>query len=135
MNKKIKIIIAAIFLFNIGICAQSSEENYFNKLLDIIYNNLESKTEGVSESAIFVSLQLKSKYPNIDSEKFIDALEQIVENSKNAKVSYKAELAKLYFQNPDWFEKVEIKSILMEEEVYVKIAEKISSKMFAVDIR
>ena len=102
-------------------------------LVDNCFNALTNGNEGVKESAIFVSIQFKNRFPNENDTKFVSALDNLASNSKSARISYKAQLAKLYFQNPQWFKNVEIKSILDEQEVYEQIAKKLNTIMFATD--
>ncbi len=131
---KIKISIAVLImliLLNITLNAQPTKEQKLNNLIENCYNALTNDNAGVQEAGIYISMQFKSRYPNLNDKEFVNALDDIASDSKNARVSYKAQLAKIYFQNPEWFKNIEIKSILDEEKVYEQISNKINTIMFA----
>jgi len=133
---KAKVIYTAILLvalLNLNIKAQQPTKEKINVLIKNCYNSLTHENQGVAESAIFVILQFKNKFPYENTAQFVEALEEIAIDSENARMSYKAQLAKIYFNNHDWFSNVEIKSIENEQKVFEEIAGIISSKMFAAD--
>ena len=129
--------VLSVSIFALNIEAQTAQEIKEKKNENLIkncYNALTHSNAGVVESAIFVSIQFKNKFPDADGEELIEALDEIASESKSAKISYKAQLAKMYFNNSEWFKNVEVSSIKDEQKVYENIAETLSSIMFATDM-
>ena len=132
MKAKVSMVVLSILLvFGLTINAQTPKNEKVENLVENCYNALTNNNQGVSEAGIFVSIQFKNRFPNVNDRKFVNALEKLASNSDNARISYKAQLAKIYFQNPEWFKNVKIKSILDEQEVYEQIAKKLNTIMFA----
>jgi len=96
-------------------------------------NALNSENKGVVESAIYVSIQFKNKFPNENVSTLVEALERIVKENDNERVRYKAQLAKMYINNSEWFKNLEVNSIKYEKEVYLSIAQTLSGKLFSQD--
>ena len=63
----------------------------------------------------------------------VEALERIIKGNDDARIRYKAQLAKMYINNIDWFENLEVNSIEYEKEVYLSIAQTLSGKLFSQD--
>ncbi len=95
---------------------------------------LQNGNRGVVESAIFVSVQFKNRFPNENISTLIEALEEIANEDESPRVSYKAQLAKTYINNTEWFENIDVSSIEYEKEVYAEIAETFSSKILAKEL-
>lgn len=58
---------------------------------------LQSGHNGIVESSIFYSIELKDRYPQEDYKKIIDKLNELAIESNSPAVRYKAQLASLYF--------------------------------------
>lgn len=126
------IFITLVFLSS-TVFAQTTKQEKVDIIIENCINSLSHNNQGVIESAIFVSIQFKNKYPKADDNKFIKLLNEIARNSENPRISYKAQLAKLYFENTNLFNKIEVKSVNEEREVYKKISEKLNNIMIASD--
>lgn len=132
MNKKIiYTTILTILLFVINIEAQPTNEIRTKLIAKNCYESLMHHNKGVTESAIFVSIQFRSKFPNANSAEFIEALDELAKNSENPIISYKAQLAKLYFKNTELFSNIDVHSIENQQKVFEQIANKINSIMLA----
>lgn len=94
-------------------------------------NSLYHENKGVVESAIYVSIQFKNNFPNEDISTLLKALENIIIQNEDSKIIYKAQLAKMYIENSEWFNNIEINSIEQESKVYADIAQTINRKMFS----
>ncbi|MBK8944668.1 MAG: hypothetical protein IPM32_05270 [Ignavibacteriae bacterium] len=126
------VIFSLVVLFTLNLNAQTKEKS-IDDLTEIVYTNLKSKSEGIVESSIFVSMQFKSKYPNIKNRIIVNALNDLATNSNNAIISYKAQLAKIYFENTELFKDIQIKSIYDDQKVYEQISDKLNSVVLASD--
>ena len=132
MKTNVKImLISLIVLFASTINAQNSPKEKIDNFKKNCKAALTHNNSGVVESAIYVSIQFKNLFPEENDKEFVNVLNELANNSDNARISYKAQLAKLYFNNRDWFKEIEIKSINSEDEVYEEIAEKVNSIIFA----
>ena len=132
MSKKIiYTLLITISLFILNIEAQPVNNKKTELISKSCYNSLTSDNAGVVESAIFISMQFKNSFPNEDDEKFIDALDDIAKNSTSPVISYKAQLARIYFKNIYLFKTIEVKSIEYQDLVFEQIAIKINSIMLA----
>ncbi|MBI1933027.1 MAG: hypothetical protein HYS24_10875 [Ignavibacteriales bacterium] len=125
------IILSLVLLFSLNLNAQSINKKSLSELTKIVTQNLKSSSEGVAESSIFVSLQFKNRYPKADNKIIVDALNDLASNSNNAKISYKAQLAKIYFENPELFKDVKVNTIFDDQKVFEQISEKLNSVVLA----
>ncbi len=96
-------------------------------------NSLLNENTFVVESAIYISIQFKNRFPKENFSKIIEVLDEITRKAESSRLSYKAQLAKIYISNANWFENIKVKSIDKEQEVYAEIAETVSAKMFSTD--
>jgi hypothetical protein len=133
MFSKIKIAMLGLLVVSSSLVAQPTENEKLNTLVENCTNALNHENDGVVESAIYVSLQFKNRYPEQNDKNFVQALDRIANTSENARVTYKAQLAKIYFKNSDWFSAIEVNSIFDEQEVFEKIAEKVNTVLLAVN--
>lgn len=124
------VVFSLVVLFTLNLNAQPKEKS-ISDLTEIVYNNLKSKSEGIAESSIFVSIQFKNKYPSVKNEIIVNALNDLAKNTSNAKISYKAQLAKIYFENIEMFNDIQIKSIYEDQKVYEQISDKLNSVVLA----
>lgn len=129
-----KIIYLTILIFLILSLTLEAQQKQFKKL-DLIeqncYQSLVHENRGVSESAIFISIQFKHRFPNRNDDKFIEALEELMNNSDSPIISYKAQLARLYFKSNELFTDIAVNSIYEEQKVYGEIADKINRIILA----
>lgn len=131
---KKKIIYTAIFLITL-LTLNLNAQSYDNKRIEAAYENcyqsLKSENQGVIESAIFVSMQFKYRFPEMNTNKMVRALADLATNSDIPRISYKAQLAILYFKNTAWFDKVEVKSIFDEQKTFEQIVEALNNSIIA----
>lgn len=133
-TKLIYTLLLALSLFLLNIEAQPLNEKKLESATENCYSSLMHDNLGVVESAIFVSIQFKNKYPKENSNQFIEALDELAKNSENPIISYKAQLARMYFKNNELFSNIEVISIKDEQKVFEKIAEKLNSIILATEI-
>jgi hypothetical protein len=129
--KIIYALILALSILALQLNAQSPDTDKIERLAENCVLALTHENSGVAESAIFLSIQFKNRYPNENSKKFVEVLDDIASESKSPRISYKAQLAKIYLVNKKWFDGVEIGSIESEQKVYEEISSKINQIMFA----
>jgi len=127
------IIFSIVTLFTLNMNAQPTKSEKVKTVVENCYKSLTNDNEGVVESAIFVSIQFKNRFPEENDNIFVSALNDLAINSRNAKISYKAQLAKIYFENTELFKDIQIKSIYDDQKVYEQISEKLNSVVLASD--
>ncbi|MFZ1290885.1 MAG: hypothetical protein WAR79_12390 [Melioribacteraceae bacterium] len=127
------VILTVILLFSQSLNAQPNENEKIKTVVENCFKSLTNDNEGVVESAIFVSIQFKNRFPEESDNIFVSALNDLAINSRNAKISYKAQLAKIYFENTELFKDIQIKSIYDDQKVYEQISEKLNSVVLASD--
>lgn len=130
-NKIIYTLVLTLTLTIVNLVAQPIEEEKTDLMAKNCYVALTHENAGVVESAIFLSMQFKNRFPSLDDNEFIEILGDIAKNSNSPVVSYKAQLARTYFKNIDLFTNIEVTSIKSENLVYEQIANKINSIMLA----
>ena len=131
---KTKILYGLILLLSIlalNLNAQTEKEDRIKSVLKNCYAALTHENAGVVESAIFISIQFKNKFPNENASKLLDALDEIVNESDSPTLTYKAQLAKIYINNSEMFNDVSVKSIKDESKVYSQISEKLNTILLA----
>ena len=134
MKKKIiYTTILMISLLTLNLNAQTFDKERKEAAYENCYHSLKSENLGVIESAIFVSLQFKNRFPEMNTKKMVTVLADLATNSDSPRISYKAQLAMLYFKNSAWFEKVEVKTILDEQKTFEQIAETLNNSILALN--
>ena len=92
MKTKLSIaVFSMLLLLNLTLNAQPTKEEKINNLIENCYNTLKSDNEGVKEAGIYISIQFKNRYPKLIDKKFVRALDDLASDSKNARISYKAQ--------------------------------------------
>lgn len=130
-EKIIYTIVLAVTLLALNLNAQSYDSKKIDAANKNCYNSLTSENQGVAESAIFISMQFKNRFPEENTNKIMSALNELANNSENPRISYKAQLAKMYFKNTNWFKNVEVKSLYEEQKTFEQIAETLNSLIVA----
>lgn len=134
---KSKIIYGLILIFTVltlNVNAQTTDKKKIKSVLRNCYAALTHDNVGVVESAIFISMQFKDKFPNENASKLLDAIEEIAEDGESPTLTYKAQLAKIYINNRGLFDDIVINSIQDESKVYSQISEKLNTIMLATSL-
>lgn len=127
------VLLLILLIISQNIDAQPTNDEKIEKIVKNCYNCLIHDNQGVVESALFVSIQFRNKFPNENTRVFIEALKELAEKSQNPRISYKAQLAKIYFKNTELFKNVEIKSIKEEKQVFEQIAKTLNNVILATE--
>ena len=133
---KQKIIYALILftaLLSLNLNAQTFTGEKLESIIENCHYSLMHENIGVAEAAIFISIQFKKRYPQENDKVFLEALEELAQNSKSPVISYKAQLARIYFMNNDLFKDIEVNSIEEEQKVFGQISDRISNMRLAVN--
>ena len=122
-----------LFLFLVSLVTKGQEYSHekLQKMKSNFYYSLTHENQGVVESAIFITLQFKDRYPNEDYSKFINALDDLVLNSNNTRISYKAQLARIFLKNTELFKNIKITNLEDEQKTFEEISKRLNSTTLA----
>ena len=130
-EKIIYTVVLAVTLLTLNLNGQTYDSKRINAANENCYSSLKSENQGVVESAIFISLQFKNRFPEENTKNIMKALDELASNSDNPRIGYKAQLARLYFKNTAWFKNVEVKSLEAEQKTFEQIAETLNNSIVA----
>jgi len=91
---------------------------------------LNSDISSVTESSLFVTLELKDRYPGEDYSKLIDKLDELAKEGSTLAIKYKAQLADIYYKYYYLFADINIESTDAADKYFKVIAERIAETSF-----
>ncbi len=124
--------VVLLFAFSASVFAQKPKtEQFINKAVSNFVLAMESKNAGVVESSIFISIDLKSKFPQIDYSDLIDKLNELALKGETPTIRYKAQLASLYFNFYNMFSDIKIVDKENPDLYFKQIAERLEQPAVA----
>jgi uncharacterized coiled-coil protein SlyX len=96
---KIYTLLFGLLIFTTSSTLGQRPANFSKIVTENIVSSLNHEVEGVVEATIYNSVFLAKYYPDAELGKVIDELNDIVVNSNNPVLKYKAQLAVLYLTN------------------------------------
>jgi hypothetical protein len=94
---------------------------------------LNSDNLGVIESSLFITLELKDRYPGEDYSKLVDKLDELAKEGSTLSIKYKAQLADIYFKYYYLFADISIQSTNTPDKYFKLIAERVAETSFALN--
>jgi hypothetical protein len=94
---------------------------------------LNSDNLGVIESSLFITLEIKDRYPGEDYSKLIDKLDELAKEGSTLSIKYKAQLADIYFKYYYLFVDISIQSTDTPDKYFKLIAERVAETSFALN--
>ena len=135
--KNITRILVAVTLLSLAVSAGEKNREYKKEYLQRAEQNslvtLDGDMNSLVESAIYNMILFKSNVPNWKFGEILDKLNELSIDGKTASIRYKAQLASLYINYPELFVGVNAKSGTNASEVFKEIANKIETKLIAVN--
>jgi hypothetical protein len=126
--------IVLLFVFTTGIFAQvPTAEQFINKAKKNYLLSMDSNYNSVIESAIFVSMEMKDRYPEFDYSKLVDRFNELAIEGNTPTLRYKAQLASLYFNFYPMFSDIKIVNKENPEMFFKKISERLEQLPVAVN--
>jgi len=102
-------VIVLLFVFSIAIFAQEPKtEQFINKAKKNYLLSMDSNLNSIVESAIFITMEMKDRYPEYDYSKLINRLNELAIEGNTPTLRYKAQLASLYFNFYPMFSDIKI---------------------------
>ena len=97
-------VVFLLFVFSATISAQSAKTKQLIEKAKINFlSSLHSDVYGVVESSIFITMEMKERFPEFDYSNLVDKLNDLAIEGKTPTIRYKAQLASLYFDFPSMF--------------------------------
>jgi len=123
-------IIAGSTLFAGG----TKEVKPFKELFELsTINGLNSDNFGVAESSLFLTLELKDRYPGENYSKLIDKLDELAKDGSTLSIRFKAQLADIYYKYYYLFADITIENTDTPDKYFKIIAERIAQSSFALN--
>jgi predicted TIM-barrel fold metal-dependent hydrolase len=136
MKNITRILVAVIFL-SLAVSAGEKNREYKKEYLQRAEQNslvtLDGDMNSLVESAIYNMILFKSNVPNWKFDEILDKLNELSIDGKTASIRYKAQLASLYINYPELFVGVNAEGGTNASEVFKEIANKIETKLIAVN--
>ena len=131
---KVTRIFAVIIFVFIGsnlFAGEKKEVKPFKEVFEInTLRALNSDNLGVTESSLFVTLELKDRYPGEDYSKLIDKLDELAKEGSTLSIKYKAQLADIYIKYYYLFADISIESSDTPDKYFKLIAERVAQSSF-----
>jgi len=131
---KVTRIFAVIIFVFIGsnlFAGEKKEVKPFKEVFEInTLRALNSDNLGVTESSLFVTLELKDRYPGEDYSKLIDKLDELAKEGSTLSIKYKAQLANIYIKYYYLFADISIESSDTPDKYFKLIAERVAQSSF-----
>jgi hypothetical protein len=123
----------AILLMGLStsILANGPEKSFQEKYLKGAVYSLGNDLPSVVESSIFVSMEIKDRFPDEKYNRIVNKLEDLARDGQTVSIRYKAGLALIYFNYFDLFKEIKIDSTENPDQYFKMIANKIENNFFA----
>lgn len=99
-----------VFVFSTATFAQTlNQEQFINTAKANYLRSLKSDVNGVVESTIFILIEMKERYPELNYNNVVEKLDELVSEGNTPTIRYKAQLASLYIKYTNVFAGLKIK--------------------------
>ena len=127
-------VIVLMFVFSTSIFAQGPKaEQFINKAKENYLRSMDSDYNSVVESTIFVTMEMKDRYPEFDYSKLIDRFNELAIEGNTPTLRYKAQLASLYFNFYSMFSDIKIVNKENPEIFFKQISERLEQHPVAAN--
>ncbi len=126
--KSMVVFLALVFSASVFANGPKKDEQYINKVKSCYLKTLDSDYNSIVESSIFITMELKSKYPSENYDELIDRLNELAVEGKTPTIRYKAQLASLYFNYQNLFDDIKFTDKENPEQYFLKISEKLGQR-------
>jgi len=126
--KSMVVFLALVFSASVFAQGPKKDEQYINKVKSCFINTLNSDYNSIVESSIFITMDLKSRYPSENYDNLIDKLNELAVEGKTPTIRYKAQLASLYFNYQNLFADIKFTDKENPEQYFQQISEKLGQR-------
>ena len=126
-------VVFLLFVFSASLFGQEPKTKQFiDKAKENYLYSLESKITGIVESSIFVSMEMKDRYPGFNYSNIVDKLNELAIEGKSPTIRYKAQLASLFFNFHNMFEGISVDKE-NPDNYFKQISERLEQRPVAVN--
>jgi len=126
--KSMVVFLALVFSASVFANGPKKDEQFINKVKNSFLSTLNSNYNSIVESSIFITMDLKSRYPSEDYDELIDKLNELAVEGKTPTIRYKAQLASLYFNYQNLFADIKFTDKENPEQYFQQISEKLGQR-------
>jgi hypothetical protein len=126
--KSMVVFLALVFSASVFANGPKKDEQFINKAKSCYLKTLDSDYNSIVESSIFITMDLKSRYPSEDYDELIDKLNELAVEGKTPTIRYKAQLASLYFNYQNLFTDIKFTDKENPEQSFQQISEKLGQR-------
>lgn len=96
-----------------------------------LMNGLRSENEGVMESALRLTAQMKMQYPATDVSDLVSVIDEIAVEHRSGTIRYKAYIASSICLEPEWYSQEEKVTAASEENFFRAASARLNQKLFS----
>lgn len=126
--KSMVVFLTLVFSASVFANGPKKDEQYINKVKSCYLKTLDSDYNSIVESSIFITMELKSRYPSENYDELIDRLNELAVEGKTPTIRYKAQLASLYFNYQNLFADIKFTDKENPEQYFQQISEKLGQR-------
>jgi hypothetical protein len=126
--KSMVVFLALVFSASVFANGPKKDEQYINKVKSSYLKTLNSDYNSIVESSIFITMNVKNRYPSENYDELIEKLNELAVEGKTPTIRYKAQLASLYFNYQNLFEDINFTDKENPEKYFQQISEKLGQR-------
>ena len=127
-------VIVLLFAFSTSVFAQEPKaEQFINKAKVNYLRSLDSDLNSIVESAIFITMEMKDRYPDYNYSKLIDRFNELAIEGNTPVLRYKAQLASLYFNFYPMFSDIKVVDKENPDLFFKQLTERLEQRPVAVN--
>ncbi len=127
-------VVFLLLAFSATIFAQTPKnEQLLNKAKVNYLRTLNSDYNSIVESSIFITMELKNRFPEADFGKLVDKLNELAVEGNAPTVRYKAQLASLYINFHGMFSDIQFSDKENPEKYFKEISDRLTQFPVAVN--
>lgn len=126
--KSMVVFLALVFSASVFANGPKKDEQYINKVKSSYLKTLNSDYNSIVESSIFITMNVKNRYPSENYDELIEKLNELAVEGKTPTIRYKAQLASLYFNYQNLFDNIKFTDKEHPELYFQQISEKLGQR-------
>lgn len=127
-------VIVLLFVFSTSIFAQEPKtEQFINKAKENYLRSMDSDLNAIVESAIFITMEMKDRFPEYNYNKLIDRFNELATEGTTPVLRYKASLASLYFNFYPMFSDIKVVNKENPDLFFKQISERLEQRPVAAN--
>ncbi len=133
LTKILVLLLVAAFTTSVFAQEPAKVNSSNSKIVSAVLYAMNNNIPAIVESSLFITLELKDRYPQENYKKIIDRLEDLSKNGPTLAIRYKAGLAAIYYNYYDEFKDIKIADNENPDLYFKIIASRIQDSYFAIN--